>query len=104
MGRFWVTRSQGVQLTEGLEIIQGDLVAQEMKENVLQSAADRDRFQPQARIVINTFRDLRMSKRDTIRLYFAFNKDKNRSYPFDSTKRSRLNHLEFLGLALKKLR
>ena len=42
MASFRVTRGQGIELTELLEIVQGELVAQKVKEGVLQRTTIRE--------------------------------------------------------------
>jgi hypothetical protein len=94
-----VPRSQRVKLAECLEIVQRELIAQKMKDDVLKSTAtwgDELVFRAIGQV------HLRMTVRDISESDIRSERP-TRTYPLESTKRSRLNHFELFGLALKNL-
>lgn len=92
-----VTRSERIKLTEVLEVVKRQLEAKEVEVDVLQSASAK-RFERRSGIAI--FQYLRMSGGI---VSSASNAWIGRTHPLESTNRSRLYHLEFLGLVLKNL-
>lgn len=100
MSGFGMTGGLASELAELLEVIHRQLVAQKVEQNVLQSATVGP---SQTKARIRKHIDLTHDYTNSLSKRRSCDTTVKITHPLDKMKRSLLNHLECLGLALKTL-
>lgn len=99
MASLRMTGSLRPKLSKRSKVVEGELVTKEMKEYVLESTTTTVALSStltRSKISLLTH-DCGVIRTDMV------DGTENRAHPLERTNRSRLNHLEFVGLAFKKL-